>query len=147
DEPLIAEEGTPADGLLLIRSGFARQSRSYGSGHRTAAYLGRGQTFGLAEAVAAAGSGVAANWNDSLRAVGYVDVLRIPQSVLEQSVFPYLSPDALASAVRAQATYAVTPQNSTATEGVDQSLLEFLVDHRLLNGQEAMAIDLNRCTR
>ncbi|WP_428306310.1 cyclic nucleotide-binding domain-containing protein [Lacipirellula sp.] len=149
DEPLIAEEGTPADGLLLIRSGFARQSRCYGSGHRTAAYLGRGQTFGLAEAVAAAGSGVPAKWNDSLRAVGYVDVLRIPQSVLEQSVFPYLSPDALASAVKAQATYTVAPQTTapTATNGIDQSLLEFLVDHRLLNGQEAMVIDLNRCTR
>jgi Fe-S-cluster-containing dehydrogenase component len=30
---------------------------------------------------------------------------------------------------------------------VDQSLLEFLVDHRLMNGQQAMVIDLDRCTR
>src|SRR5688500_11626145 len=29
DEPLIAEEGMQADGLILIRSGFARQSRRY----------------------------------------------------------------------------------------------------------------------
>ncbi|BBO35317.1 cyclic nucleotide-binding domain-containing protein [Lacipirellula parvula] len=148
DEPLISEEETPADGLILIRSGFARLSRRYGSGHRTAAYLGRGQTFGLAEAVEAAGNGVAAKWNDSLRAVGYVDVLRIPQQVLEQAVFPFVSPESLASAVQAQATFSPTEAKPDATaEGIDQSLLEFLVDHRLLNGQEAMAIDLNRCTR
>jgi Fe-S-cluster-containing dehydrogenase component/CRP-like cAMP-binding protein len=152
DEPLIAEEGTPADGLILIRSGFARQSRRYGNGHRTAAYLGRGQSFGLAEAVAAAGSGVPVNWNDSLRALGYVDVLRIPQRVLEEAVFPFVTPEALAEAVKRQSTYAVPhrePSNNVAdqTSGVDQSLLEFLVDHRLLNGQEAMAINLDRCTR
>jgi Fe-S-cluster-containing hydrogenase component 2/CRP-like cAMP-binding protein len=152
DEPLIAEEGTPADGLILIRSGFARQSRRYGNGHRTAAYLGRGQSFGLAEAVAAAGSGVPVNWNDSLRALGYVDVLRIPQRVLEEAVFPFVTPEALAEAVKRQSTYAVPhrePSNNVAdqTSGVDQSLLEFLVDHRLLNGQEAMAINLDSCTR
>lgn len=152
DEPLIAEEGTPADGLILIRSGFARLSHRYGNGHRTAAYLGRGQSFGLAEAVAAAGSGVPANWNDSLRALGYVDVLRIPQRVLEEAVFPFVSGETLAEAVKRQATYAVREGEAPATlhlenSGVDQSLLEFLVDHRLLNGQEAMAINLDRCTR
>ncbi|MBL9161566.1 MAG: cyclic nucleotide-binding domain-containing protein [Planctomycetaceae bacterium] len=152
DEPLIAEEGTPADGLILIRSGFARQSRRYGNGHRTAAYLGRGASFGLAEAVAAAGSGLPTNWNDSLRAVGYVDVLRIPQEVLEEAVFPSVTPEALAAAVKRQSTYAVPiselPSNGADESfGLDQSLLEFLVDHRLLNGQEAMAINLDRCTR
>lgn len=151
DEPLIAEEGTPADGLILIRSGFARQSRRYGNGHRTAAYLGRGQSFGLAEAVVAAGSGVPVNWNDSLRALGYVDVLRIPQRVLEEAVFPFVRPEALAEAVKRQSTYAAAVCESTSNiaeqSGVDQSLLEFLVDHRLLNGQQAMAINLDRCTR
>lgn len=152
DEPLIAEEGTPADGLLLIRSGFARLSQRYGSGHRTAAYLGRGQTFGLAEAVETAGSGVPANWRDSLRALGYVDVLRIPQRVLEESVFPFVLPEALAEAVKRQATYAVRESEAPESlhlenSGVDQSLLEFLVDHRLLNGQQAMVINLDRCTR
>jgi Fe-S-cluster-containing dehydrogenase component/CRP-like cAMP-binding protein len=164
DEPLIAEEGTPADGLILIRSGFARLSHRYGSGHRTAAYLGRGQAFGLAEALETAGSGVQANWRDSLRALGYVDVLRIPQRVLEESVFPFVSPEALAEAVQRQATYAIREGEAPAEPnpgerlggslappkapaGADQSLLEFLVDHRLLNGQQAMVINLDRCTR
>src|SRR5690606_24095474 len=48
-EPMIAEEGTPIDAVLLIRSGFARLSHRYGEGHRTLAYLGKGQAFGLEE--------------------------------------------------------------------------------------------------
>ncbi len=48
-EPLIAAVGDRPDGLLLVRSGFARVSRRHGHGHRTIAYLGKGQVFGLAE--------------------------------------------------------------------------------------------------
>jgi Fe-S-cluster-containing dehydrogenase component/CRP-like cAMP-binding protein len=152
DEPLIAEEGTPADGLILIRSGFARQSRRYGHGHLTAAYLGRGQSFGLAEAIEAAGSGVPVAWRDSLRALGYVDVLRIPQHVLEEAVFPFVGAEAVAEAIQRGATYAVAPPTAASTEsphaaGIDQSLLEFIADHRYLNGRESMVINLDRCTR
>lgn len=148
DEPLIAEEETPADGIILIRSGFARLSRRHGSGHQTAAYLGRGQVFGLREAIEAAESGVPASWRDSLRALGYVDVLRIPQHVLEQAVFPNLAAADLAEVLQREtiASGAIT-EKPAGGEGIDQSLLEFLVDHRLLNGQQAMVIDLDRCTR
>src|SRR5205807_5162888 len=50
-EPLIAAEADLPAGLLLIRSGFARLSRRHGQGHRTVAYLGKGNVFGLAELV------------------------------------------------------------------------------------------------
>jgi Fe-S-cluster-containing dehydrogenase component/CRP-like cAMP-binding protein len=147
DEPLIAEEGTPADGLILIRSGFARLSRRQGHGHRTAAYLGRGQVFGLAEALQAAATGVRVEWSQSLRALGYVDVLQIPQAVLERHVFPHLSADVLARFEVQQASEAGRNEGSAVEAKLDQSLLEFLVDRRLMNGQQAMAIDLDRCTR
>lgn len=156
DEPLIAEEGAPCDGLLLIRSGFARQSRRYGHGHRTAAYLGRGQAFGLAESIESAAAGAPQPWRCSLRALGYVDVLRIPQAALEAHVFPFMSPAALvAMAKEAGASFsAVVVPSATSVIGapvprgpVDQGLLEFLVDRRLINGREAMVIDLDRCTR
>jgi Fe-S-cluster-containing dehydrogenase component/CRP-like cAMP-binding protein len=148
DEPLIVEEGTPADGLLLVRSGFARQSQRHGHGHRTAAYLGRGQAFGLTEAIEAAGSGAPVPWAYSLRALGYVDVLRIPQQALEELVFPHVSADALAQVVREQCQTLVRQSGDCADgQSIDQSLLEFLVDKRLINGQQAMVIDLDRCTR
>ncbi len=147
DEPLIAEEGVPADGLILIRSGFARQSRRHGHGHRTAAYLGRGQVFGLAEAIQTAASGRSTAWINSLRALGYVDVLRIPQQALEELVFPNLSPDTLARVFREQGGSLQTSGEGSDAASVDQGLLEFLVDKRLINGQQAMVIDLDRCTR
>src|SRR6476659_10006569 len=75
-EPLIAAEGDRADGLLLIRSGFARLTQRQGHGHRTIAYLGKGQVFGLSEMAQTASGEAEATWDCSLRAVGYVDVLR-----------------------------------------------------------------------
>jgi Fe-S-cluster-containing dehydrogenase component/CRP-like cAMP-binding protein len=156
DEPLIAEEGVPATGLILIRSGFARQSQRYGHGHRTVAYLGRGKVFGLAEAIESAATGRLAPWSFSLRALGYVDVLRIPQEAIERHVIPYLTPEVLEELVgqrRSSAPPWDAAANATQQIGaaappkLDQGLLEFLVDRRLFNGQEAMVIDLDRCTR
>ncbi|HEX6961658.1 MAG TPA: cyclic nucleotide-binding domain-containing protein [Lacipirellula sp.] len=173
DEPLIAEEGAPADGLILIRSGFARLSRRYGHGHRTTAYLGRGQVFGLPESMHSAASGGRVEWAHSLRALGYVDVLKIPQAVLEEHVFPHLPPlkggvrggmnDSRDSRVRSLDLEDVSGPRLSALDpgpsnpspvpslqgrgGLDQSLLEFLVDRRFINGREAMVIDLDRCTR
>jgi Fe-S-cluster-containing dehydrogenase component/CRP-like cAMP-binding protein len=159
DEPLIAEECVPCDGLILIRTGFARQSHRYGHGHRTASYLGRGQVFGLAESIESAAAGAPAPLKFSLRALGYVDVLRIPQRVLESLVYPLVSPEALVELAREHgASFAavVEPPPSgaplfsppPAPRGlVDQGLLEFLVERRLINGAKAMVIDLDRCTR
>jgi Fe-S-cluster-containing dehydrogenase component/CRP-like cAMP-binding protein len=157
DEPLIAEEGTAADGLILIRSGFARLSRRHGHGHRTTAYLGRGQVFGLAEAMKSAASGGRSEWTQSLRALGYVDVLRISQAALEEHVFPHASPPLRGGVDNAtviptdsvdnKSTHHSPSFSSQGNGGIDQSLLEFLVDRRLINGREAMVIDLDRCTR
>ncbi len=42
-EPLIFREGDYPDGIVLIRSGFARVSSKYNHGERTLRYLGKGQ--------------------------------------------------------------------------------------------------------
>ncbi len=154
DEPLIVEEGTRFDGLLLIRSGFARLSHRFGHGHRTVAYLGKGQVYGLAEAIQTHSSGEAATMNNSLRALGYVDVLRIPQSALSEHVFPKLSERQLAEVAKKHAVrcaHHVCDAHDGeigAEQGrVETPLLEFLVERRYINGQQAMVIDLDRCTR
>ncbi len=87
-EPLIAAEGDRPTGLYLIRSGFARVSRRLGQGHRTLAYIGKGQVFGWDEFVEGFKSGVEIPWQNSLRAVGYVDVLRIPTKVVQEVILP-----------------------------------------------------------
>ncbi|MEZ6121275.1 MAG: cyclic nucleotide-binding domain-containing protein [Pirellulaceae bacterium] len=151
-EPVIAQEGHYHNGLILIRAGFARLSRKRGSGHQTEAYLGKGQAFGLEE--------LAYNWSEhdqislqrSLRAVGYVDILRIPTSLVEQHVLPTLD-DVQLESMRQQvkgwqdAAKAVASDRITATEANDTAMLEFVVDQRLMNGTQTMIINLDRCTR
>jgi Fe-S-cluster-containing dehydrogenase component len=146
-EPLIAEEGCYVDGLVLIRNGFARLSRSHGDGHQTIAYLGKGQVSGFRELCHNWKTGEQRPWMLSLRAVGYVDVLKIPVSVVERLVLPNVParhlPDPLPSADSSKTNRRV----GTRKRSLDRNLMEFLVDKRHVNGTEAMVIDLDRCTR
>ncbi len=146
-EPLIAEEGSVCDGILLVRSGFARLSHHFGHGHRTIAYLGKGQVYGLAEAIRSAQDGEPVAMNNSLRALGYVDLLRIPQAILQQHVFPHFSREALTQVAAKTANYGRQNSSTEPEPEIETPLLEFLVERRLMNGIEAMLIDLDRCTR
>jgi Fe-S-cluster-containing dehydrogenase component/CRP-like cAMP-binding protein len=158
-EPIIEEEGSYINDLILIRSGFARLSQRYGNGHRTLAYLGKGKTFGMEE--------LAFNWRfkeqlpyrHTLRAAGHVDVLRIPSRIVEEIVLPNLTtreldalpnfptgsqPETAASRDRIASDTTKRKRNQPS---IDAGLLEFVVERRLMNGTEAMLIDLDRCTR
>jgi Fe-S-cluster-containing dehydrogenase component/CRP-like cAMP-binding protein len=144
-EPIIAAEGDPADGLLLIRSGFARLTQRHGHGHRTIAYLGKGHVFGTEELLTLASDNAHTTWKHSLRAVGYVDVLRIPADAVKGSILPHLKSahgkPSHKSAVRKQFS------RRGGKSEISPALLDFLADHRFLNGTETMLIDLDRCTR
>ena len=134
-EPVIARQGDHSDGLLLIRAGFARVTTRLGNGERTLTYLGAGDVFGLAELHDSWRAGEAKPLETSLTAVGYVDLLRVPTHLLEAHVFPHLE--------QAPRRFAATAERPLAADG----LLEWLVDERFINGQRAMLIDLDRCTR
>ena len=152
-EPQIASEGDYAAGLWIVRAGFARLSRRQGAGHRTLAYLGKGQLFGLRE--------LAHNFRfpqqpplpfqESLRAIGYVDALCIPKQTIFEHVLPYVRQADLPAPIdspRYQFGLPVVDAPLEAQEHqVETGLLEFLVDQRLMNGRQAMVIDLERCTR
>jgi Fe-S-cluster-containing dehydrogenase component/CRP-like cAMP-binding protein len=154
-EPLIAEEGDYPDGLLLLRNGFARLSQRCDSGQRTLAYLSKGDVFGLRELVRNWRKADVQGWESSLRAVGYVDVLKIPVPVLERLILPTLGDDELSSVLGHPTVKRVAPLDAAAktklfvsSDGqVESGLLEFLVDNRYVNGTAAMVIDLDRCTR
>ncbi|MES1195294.1 MAG: cyclic nucleotide-binding domain-containing protein, partial [Opitutus sp.] len=96
-EPVIAREGDYPNGLLLVRSGFARVSSRYNHGERTDSYLGKGQAFGLKEVVTGWKSKQHVPLRNSLRALGYVDLLFIPTAVLEEHVLPRLDPAQVAA--------------------------------------------------
>lgn len=136
-EPLIAREGDYPNGLLLVRSGFARVSSRYNHGERTERYLGKGQVFGLHEIVTG-WRGQHVPLRHSLRALGYVDLLFIPTAVIEEHVLPALSRDQLAELT--------LPPAPAGRAGADE-LLEFMVAQRFINGRATMLIDMDRCTR
>ena len=145
-EPIIAEEGHYPNGLILIRSGFARVSRQFGNGHRTLSYLGKGQMFGLDE--------IYHNWRSSdplpyrftLRTVGYVDVLIVPTRVVEEVVLPNLPEDLIPDPPVGDARDAHYLGSEAASQLRTQHL-EQLVEARFVNGTATMMIDLERCTR
>lgn len=145
-EPLVVAEGDYVNGLILIRNGFARISKSHGDGHRTIAYLGGGQVFGLRE--------LYHNWknNDqtpyllSMRAIGYVDTLTIPTEIVEQYILPTIAKRQIPTPLQPD-TSSRERRAQTRQSDLDQGLLEFLVEGRLINGTQAMLIDRDRCTR
>jgi ferredoxin len=124
-EPVIAQEGEHPDGLLLIRAGFARVSVKLGSGRRTLTYLGAGDHFALEELYSGWKSRAARALETTLSAVGYVDVLRVPTRILEQHVFPGMSPPPRRFAAAAARPLA------------DDARLEWLVSERFINGNRS----------
>jgi len=145
-EPIIAEEGHYPNGLILIRSGFARVSKQFGNGHRTLSYLGKGQMFGLEELYHNWRSDDPLPYRFSLRTVGYVDVLLVPTRVVEEVVLPTLPeeliPDPPVGDMRDHDFLATDETSKMRTQHLEQ-----LVEARFINGTATMMIDLERCTR
>jgi Fe-S-cluster-containing dehydrogenase component/CRP-like cAMP-binding protein len=152
-EPVIVQEGDYPNGVVLLRAGFARVSRKFGSGERTLNYIGAGQFFGFDE--------IAHNFQKpqepvvyqyTLRAIGYTHLLVVPTRVMEEVVLPTLSKDELPPLV----SPAAGPEPSTLNAGqapaalrdkIGGDTMEFLTGNRFFNGTATMVIDLDRCTR
>ena len=146
-EPLIVQEGDYANGVVLVRAGFARVSQKFGTGERTLNYLGAGASFGLQE--------IAHNFRNpnrpaamqyTLRAIGYTHVLIVPTFVMEQMVLPHIDPKFLPPTLRLDRQEASEDEEPEGAR-IGRENLEFLAANRFFNGTAAMVIDLDRCTR
>ena len=138
-EPVISHEDHYLDGILLIHSGFARISQSFDRGEKTVGYLTRDDVFGLEELIGHSRGEADLKLKRSLRAIGYVDVLRVPTALVEKYVLPSLDPATVESLSRGGG--AGTPHG----EELEQSLMDFLVDNRVINGTAAMVVNTDRC--
>ena len=136
DVPPIVAEGDYPDGLLMIRGGFARVTRHIGNGERSLTYLSAGSSFGLDELYRMWRGEPGISLRASIAPLGYVDVLRVPYFILVEHVFPNLTQppqDNLHEAYERPLT--------------DDSLMEWAIDERFINGTRTMMIDLDRCVR
>ncbi len=152
-EPVILKQGNIAGELILIRSGFVRVTRRYNHGEKTVAYLGKGQSYGMAELyhnvnLNEDGFGpVPMDYQHSLRAIGHVDILAIPGPVVQSNVIPHLKPDDVKS-LKVDLERLIKDQKGGGGSESRSSanMLEFLVEERAINGTAAMLINLDRCT-
>ncbi len=169
-EPEVATEGRTPTELLVVRSGFGRVCQNYGDGHRTTAYLGKGHVFGLEEvafnALRPTNESPKA-LSHSLRAVGFLDVLAIPVETFATEILPHVRrselPDDAAQQMwsdqdrrnerrrqNRKKRVSTSDQDRNTKRGASfdsTGMQEFIVQNRLNNGQQAMMIDLHRCTR
>ena len=135
-ESVICAQGDHVDGLLLINNGFARVSERVDQGERTIGYLSTDEVHGLDE-IRDARDSAQLTLRTSLRAIGYVDAIRIPTHLVREHVLPGLKaePKPLSSPALAAA----------GKDEISQGMMDFLVDHRFINGEQAMVINLDRC--
>lgn len=145
NEPVIVMEGDLMDGLIIVVGGVARISARINHGHRTVGYLTKGDSFGLEEITYNLQSETKLPLQRSLRAIGYADVLIVPTEFIKKYI---VSPEKKLS----DSTSKKLPPLSialpeTLDTTIEPTLLEFLMEHRYINGTATMLIDLNRCTR
>lgn len=157
NEPLIAADGDYPDSVFLIRSGFARVSRKFNNGHLTVNYLGKGSVFGLDQLkYNYENPHQPKNHEQTLTAIGYVDAIEVPRSVIVKYIFEKDSN--LKSAhdqnmakvdegLKIEPEFQKVLPLSVSEKNVDQSLVEFMVEGRYINGTKAMLINMDRCTR
>jgi Fe-S-cluster-containing dehydrogenase component/CRP-like cAMP-binding protein len=147
NEPIIAREGDYPNGLILIRSGFARLSRKYNYGEKTIRYLGKGQVFGLEELLCCWKQIGDSSLQYTLRAIGYADVLIIPTPTFERFIAPRFTEAGIARLRERQQSESRFDIERDTEVKLGPDMLEFLVDRRYINGTATMLIDLDRCTR
>lgn len=145
-EPVIAREGDYPNGVYLIRSGFARVSEQYNHGERTISYIGRGQVFGFEE-VAHNHNNTPIPFQHTLRGVGYVDLIFVPTSAIEEHVLSSAEAREAVSAMATSLLRTKEPKPNATEATMESNFLEFMVERRYINGSATMLIDMERCTR
>ena len=146
-EPIIAREGDYPNGLILIRSGFARLSRKYNHGERTISYLGKGDVYGLSSLLCDSQYNEPIGLQFSLRAIGYVDILVIPTPIFDEFIAPRFDEEAILEMRERVRRESEINLGNDAEATFGPEMIEFLVEERYVNGTATMLIDLDRCTR
>ncbi len=149
DEPVIVKQGDYADGVLMVRAGFARVSIDRGHGQQTLTYLGAGDFYGADELFRAWQGDTNVGMRVTITALGYAEMLRVPSKTVEKHLFSYWSSGRVGFRQEASGSSVESRRlqdyiDRTLTDG---ALLEWAVEERFVNGTQAMLINLDRCVR
>jgi Fe-S-cluster-containing dehydrogenase component/CRP-like cAMP-binding protein len=144
-EPLIAEEGSYPNGVVIVRSGLARLSQRVERAHRTVAYLTPGQVYAFDEMREGWRNSEPSPLKYSLRAIGIATVVVIPTPIVESLLLE--ASERGANSIRTGSVNSPPGRPVADLERVNPDFVEFLVQKRYVNGTATMLIDLDRCTR
>jgi Fe-S-cluster-containing hydrogenase component 2 len=134
----IYAEGDPADAIYLVRLGFVKVSQKAPGGDVVLAYVGPGQHFGETGVV---GDGARAA---TVRALDHVELIRIGKADFQELVARYPAVGKAVEAARAR----VRREEARREDGGRRELpLGFLLEKGVMNAQNILAIDLDKCTR
>lgn len=147
-EPVIIHQGDHPDDLLIVRAGFARVSMRQGEDEQTLTYLGVGHSYGADELFHAWEGEKNVSFRVSITALGYVDIIQIPATYLEKYIFPQKK---IQNGLKNKKSAAQKPDPQLANlfnlSTADETLLEWAIEERFINGTQAMLINLDRCVR
>ncbi|MFQ5450215.1 MAG: 4Fe-4S dicluster domain-containing protein [Nitrospinaceae bacterium] len=147
-EPLIARQGDYPDDLIMVRAGFARVSVQKDDGPHTLTYLGAGNYYGIDELYRTWRGEKDVSLKVSITALGYVDILRVPAKFLEKYVFRQLdSSHPWLHKINGRPNKGRHGTDPFKQTMADESLLEWMVQERFINGTQTMLINLDRCVR
>jgi Fe-S-cluster-containing dehydrogenase component/CRP-like cAMP-binding protein len=149
DEPIIANQGDYSDGILLVRSGFARVSIDRGNGQQTLTYLGTGDFYGADELFRVWQGEPNVGMRVTITAIGYAEMLRVPSKIVEKHLFAYWSTgrDGFRQTTSQSSFESRRLQDFIDQTLTDGALLEWAVEERFINGTQTMLINLDRCVR
>jgi len=149
DEPIIAKQGDYSDGILLVRTGFARVSIDRGNGQQTLTYLGSGDFYGADEIFRAWQGDANSSMRVTITALGYAEMLRVPSKIVEKHLFAYWSSgrEGFRQGASQSSLESRRLQDFIDRTLTDGALLEWAVEERFVNGTQAMLINMDRCVR
>jgi Fe-S-cluster-containing hydrogenase component 2 len=134
---VICNQGDPADSLYLVRIGFVQVSQRHPGGDLVLAYLSRGQYFGEMGLIA---GGVR---TATCKSLDHVEVVRIKKPDFDIMVERFPGVRAKLSAEAERRAAATRLQTQTAPEVP----LDRFLEQGLMNAQNVLLIDLDKCTR
>lgn len=131
----VIRQGDELDALLIIRNGFVQICESNDDGsERTTGFLRRGEVFGMDTLESLQHDGRVIS-SYSLYALGSVDVLRIPLSLIHELL------------VNGAKIAIESKTKNTSADEIPTEMLDFFLNGRFVNGTAMMLVDLQRCIR
>jgi Fe-S-cluster-containing dehydrogenase component/CRP-like cAMP-binding protein len=136
----VFQEGEPADGVYLVRSGFVKLSQRLGAEPVVLTYLSKGMTFGEAEALL---PGVD-RWSASGVSMQYAELVKIGREPLRKLLNEN---PGIKAALWKSATDRIRELGAGRRRLADTAFVDTALETGLVQGNSVLVIDLERCTR